>query len=182
MDPGSSGPGWSSPPISWGGLPTIRKNTLSTTIIPWEWIVVDFLKKKNAGKENTLKLLMFFLKLRCCLSSQFRGENLDPGHKFCTALFKKNVCKKVQPLTVDEASIQRVEFSNHRSTEPSTWSFGSNVQTLPMHRPITRWALFSYKWGYNPYKWPYKWVTEVITLLIGVITPFRTGRGPPCRV
>ena len=30
--------------------------------------------------------------------------------------------------------------------------------------------------------WPYKWVTGVITLLIGVITPFRTGFfGPPCR-
>jgi len=28
--------------------------------------------------------------------------------------------------------------------------------------PPARWALFSYKWGYNPYKWPYKWVTEVM--------------------
>ena len=33
---------------------------------------------------------------------------------------------------------------------------------------------------YNPYKWPYKWVTAVITLLIGVTIPFVTGRGPPC--
>ena len=32
----------------------------------------------------------------------------------------------------------------------------------------------SYKWSYKPYKWPYKWVTGVITLLIGVITPFTT--------
>ena len=40
---------------------------------------------------------------------------------------------------------------------------------------VARWALFSYKWGY-------KWVTEAITLLIGVITPFTTGRGPPCRI
>ena len=32
-----------------------------------------------------------------------------------------------------------------------------------------------------PYKWPRKkWITGVITLLIGVITPFITGRGPPC--
>ena len=30
------------------------------------------------------------------------------------------------------------------------------------------------------YKWPYNWVTGVITLLIGVITPLITGRGPPC--
>ena len=26
-----------------------------------------------------------------------------------------------------------------------------------------------------------KWVTGVITLLMGVITPFITDRGPPCR-
>ena len=37
-------------------------------------------------------------------------------------------------------------------------------------------GLVTYKVG--PYKWPYKWVTGVITLLIGVITPFITGRGP----
>ena len=29
-------------------------------------------------------------------------------------------------------------------------------------------------------KWSYKWVTEVITLLIGFITPFVAGWGPPC--
>ena len=29
-----------------------------------------------------------------------------------------------------------------------------------------------YKWSYNPYKWPYKWVIGIITLLIGVIIPF----------
>ena len=44
----------------------------------------------------------------------------------------------------------------------------------------TRWAPTSYKLSYNPYKWPYKWVTGVITLLIGVIIQFITGRGPPC--
>ena len=42
----------------------------------------------------------------------------------------------------------------------------------------TRWAPTSDKWSYKPYKWPYKWVTGVITLLIGVITPFITSRGP----
>ena len=36
----------------------------------------------------------------------------------------------------------------------------------------------SYKWSYKPYKWPYKWVTGVITLLIRVITPLKTSRGP----
>ncbi len=34
--------------------------------------------------------------------------------------------------------------------------------------------------GHNPYKWPSKWVTGVITLLLGAITPFATGRGPSC--
>ena len=36
----------------------------------------------------------------------------------------------------------------------------------------------SYKWSYNPYKWPYKWLTVLITLVIGVINPVITGRGP----
>ena len=46
----------------------------------------------------------------------------------------------------------------------------------------TRWAPHtSYKWSYNPYKWPYKWATGVITLLIEVITPLVTGSGPPCK-
>ena len=47
-------------------------------------------------------------------------------------------------------------------------------------RDTTRWAPTSCKWSYNLYKWPYKWVTGVITLLMGVITPFTTDRGPPC--
>ena len=42
----------------------------------------------------------------------------------------------------------------------------------------TRWAPTSYKWSYNPYKWPYNWVTGVITLLMEVITPLITSRGP----
>ena len=43
---------------------------------------------------------------------------------------------------------------------------------------FTRWAPASYKWSYNPYKWPYKWLTVLITLVIGVINPVITGRGP----
>ena len=35
--------------------------------------------------------------------------------------------------------------------------------------------------SYNPFKWPYKRVTGVITPTNGVITPFITGfLGPPC--
>ena len=37
----------------------------------------------------------------------------------------------------------------------------------------SRWAPTSYKWTDNPYKWHYKGVK---ILLIGVITPFTTGR------
>ena len=42
----------------------------------------------------------------------------------------------------------------------------------------SRWAPASYKWSYNPYKWPYKWLTVLRTLVIGVINPVITGRGP----
>ena len=33
-------------------------------------------------------------------------------------------------------------------------------------------------WG--PHEWPFKWVSEAIIPISGVITPFITGRGPPC--
>ena len=40
-----------------------------------------------------------------------------------------------------------------------------------------------YKWSKikRPYNWPYTWVSEVITRLIGVITPFLTKRSSSCR-
>ena len=60
-----------------------------------------------------------------------------------------------------------------------------NYQPYLVNRRIsainTRWAPTSYKWSYNPYKWPHKWETGVVTLLLGVITPFITNKGPPCR-
>ena len=46
----------------------------------------------------------------------------------------------------------------------------------------TRCATTSYKWNHNQYKWSNKWVTGVIILLIGVITPFIVGWGPRCSV
>ena len=62
---------------------------------------------------------------------------------------------------------------------------GSNQPTRKKHLPDwktpfsgARWALSSYKWSYNPYKWPYKWLTVLISLVIGVINPVITGRGP----
>ena len=44
-----------------------------------------------------------------------------------------------------------------------------------------KWASTSYEWDYNPFKWPYKWVTKVMILLVRIITPFTTGRGRLCR-
>ena len=44
----------------------------------------------------------------------------------------------------------------------------------------TRWAPSSYEWSYNPYKWPYKWLSVLITLVIGVITQVYLVGGPPC--
>ena len=52
-------------------------------------------------------------------------------------------------------------------------SLGKNTKMGP--EPI---VINGVTWG--PYKCPYKWVTWVITLLIGVITPFIISRGPIC--
>ncbi len=43
-----------------------------------------------------------------------------------------------------------------------------------------RWAATSYKWSDNPYTWPQKWVTGVITPISGVINLIIISRGPPC--
>ena len=51
---------------------------------------------------------------------------------------------------------------------------------LKIDDTATTWAPTSCKWSYDLYKWPYTWVTGVITLLIGAITPFTTGRETPC--
>ena len=59
----------------------------------------------------------------------------------------------------------------HRSSVPSDF-FSCDA----------RWAPTGYKWGCNPCKWPYKWVTGILTLLIVVIAPFTTGRGPPVQM
>ena len=42
----------------------------------------------------------------------------------------------------------------------------SGIEELP-----SRWVLTSCNWSYNPYKWPYKCLTGVITLLVGLMTP-----------
>ena len=37
-----------------------------------------------------------------------------------------------------------------------------------------------YKQNYNPYKWPYKWVTGVVSPIRGATTLLIAGRGPSC--
>ena len=127
------------PKKSWGGLPTIEK-TWKNNYYTWkEWIVVDFFEKKNAGKENTLKLLMFFFETEMQIHRNSGGKISTLDTNFAQLYLKKTFAKR-QPLTVDEASIQRVCFQTTDPPSP-TWSFGSNVQTLPMHRPIIGFSL-----------------------------------------
>ncbi len=44
----------------------------------------------------------------------------------------------------------------------------SNMPTLG-----TKWAPTSYRWSYNPYKWPYKWQLQLYFTLL------TTGFGVP---
>lgn len=41
-----------------------------------------------------------------------------------------------------------------------------------------RWATTTYKCSYDPFQWPYTWLTGVITLINGVMTPFTTVKRP----
>ena len=83
------------------------------------------------------------------------------------------------------------DTSGQRSTEPPPERFTLAVLSASTGKngtTHTMWAPTSYKWSYNPCKWPNKWVTGdiqptngVITLLItGVITILITFRGPLC--
>lgn len=83
------------------------------------------------------------------------------------------------------------DTSGQRSTEPPPERFTFAVLSASTGKngtTHTTWAPTSYKWSYNPCKWPNKWVTgdippinRVITLLItGVITLHITFRGPLC--
>ena len=57
---------------------------------------------------------------------------------------------------------------------------------IPKHHPVWKNTHLqdgpptSYKWSYNPCKWPYKWVTPAISPISGVVTVLITGRGPTC--
>ena len=75
-------------------------------------------------------------------------------------------------------SIPQPQMAGHEETPRMevTYLWGPVWRSRFNEEPA-RWAPTSYKWSYNLYKWPYKWVTGVITLLMGVITPFITDRG-----
>ena len=59
--------------------------------------------------------------------------------------------------------------------KPSAW-YTIHIKKITTH---TRWAQKTVinEVSYNPYKWPHKLVTGVVTLFIGVINPFITGSG-----
>ena len=60
---------------------------------------------------------------------------------------------------------------------------GGNNNILSASLGTTRWAPDpSYKMGYNSYNWGYNPSYPIIRPFIGVITPFISGRGPPCRI
>ena len=86
-----------------------------------------FWKKQTLEKKTLWSCWCFFWNWDAN-SSQFRGENLDPGHKFCTALFKKNVCKKVQPV------------DRWRSLHPTSWVFKP-----PIHRALPGASVIRYR-------------------------------------
>ena len=66
---------------------------------------------------------------------------------------------------------------NSLKKSKSTIYFLNGFFSVKDHCFTTRWAPTSYKWSYNPYKCLYKWVTGLITLLIGVTTLAITGDG-----
>ena len=110
----------------------------------------------------------------CCL---FCGRNCQrkwlTATSFTTTAHGSPIRRVARRMGFPEPARNMQRFPEHEKpslyTRMSSWKLGSMV---------TRWAPTNYKWSYKPYKWPYKWVTGVITLLIGVITPFITSRGP----
>ena len=69
---------------------------------------------------------------------------------------------------VQQRLLRELRRSGHDQEEAGSFSF-------PQWR--CKLKAGTYKWSYNPYKWPYKRVTGFFPLLTGVITPFRTGWG-----
>ena len=89
---------------------------------------------------------------------------------------------------LDKPSLQQMEQQADTVSPVFHWgildafitSYVNFVQCFfPYSRSVpTRWAPSSYKWSYNPYKWPDKWLTVLVTLVIGVINPVVTASGP----
>ena len=65
-----------------------------------------------------------------------------------------------------------------------SWNSEGWDPCIPRNMQLTTWDLFhmaaNQRLKQMETTYPYKWVTGVVTLLVGVITPFIIGRGPPC--
>ena len=99
-------------------------------------------------------------------NSLFGRHPIKSGHGFFTGFL--NQPDPLQQVNMPFRTLQQAGYTVYKDAETNR---GNRIVG-------TRWAPTNYKWSYKPYKWPYKWVTGVITLLIGVITPFITSRGP----
>lgn len=97
------------------------------------------------------------------ISPKGKGENIDPfATKFC--VFRPWVSRN-----------SWIRYTNFGYTSKSSPKFHESCETQDVSfLTDTRWAPASDKWGDKPYKWPYKWVSEAITLLTEVTTPFIT--------
>ena len=105
------------------------------------------------------------------------------ARKFMVGSWKMIFCSGARPIFGGELLVL--------GGVKSVFSFGgSNILITKLflrflvHYIPTRFTPTSYKWGYNPYKCPCKWVSGVITynLLNGVITILITGRVRPRRM
>ena len=45
--------------------------------------------------------------------------------------------------------------------------------------PCTRWVPSSFRWNYNPYKWPYTWITPVSGCIHGTLPSFSPRQKNP---
>lgn len=68
------------------------------------------------------------------------------------------------------------------ATDLSIFSMGiincSGKENVWMY-PCTRWVPSSFRWNYNPYKWPYTWITPVSGCIHGTLPSFSPRQKNP---
>ena len=132
--------------------------------------------QKKQCHESQVRPICFHRKGLCPNNRSFWFENPD-----CQAAMTESWLqisqKKWRELSMEP---HRQDLSKKSSAAPAlqAWSKIVKWSNESVAALVSRWAPTIYKWTSNPYKWPYKWVAGVITLLIGVITPVISGRGP----